>query len=490
MQLFQLDKFCLKKEIESFSYTINEEQSKFSVNSSYIEGDHRIKRNKTNKVVLKCTGIVKSQHCLHYLRALSEKDDGNGDIKCYFIEKYHEFNPLYESISNENDATNTPYTYRVFFNYCHIDIIATNPRNDCDSIAYDIEFEISLWHNNNFAITQESNAFIVNREKYGQLDIRYDQNYLYDGNNRYDQFISSLVQDSTTLLDNKQNLTNLYKSVTCCDKNTYLYIFFFDRIVKPFISENLYPGSGLIRKGIANVPFNGNQDNFLQFWITNPRSALRRPVAKTYTNQTSFTQDKFAPDNLAGDEPLSIGNLNIISNTYTSNAIIQLFRTQYTISGTPNFYAPTSGVAALNLFEQLNQSYTIAVSNSSNLKIKAKSQFLVDNIKMIIIHPHTQKVYGILGTITPNWNLNNFDFIANTNFVDLEKYILKGDLTITSEIIGQNNWLSFSPRYKADIFSDNQNNVLTFSTEMTSPDIQANSGVCLQIITYPENKLI
>ena len=490
MQLFQLDKFCLKKEIDSFSYTINEEQSKFSVNSSYIEGDHRIKRNKTNKVVLKCTGIIKSQHFLHYLRALSEKDDGNANIKCYFIEKHHEFNPNFEAISYENDSTNTPYTYRVFFNYCHIDIVATNPRNDCDRLEYDIDFEISLWNVNNYDITQESNAFIVDREKYGQTDIRYDQNWLYDGLNRYDSFISSLIADSKTLLDNKTNLTNLYDSVTCCEKQPYLYIFFVDRIIKPFITENLYPGSGVINSGIALQSFNGNSDNYIQFWIMNTRNTLRRPIPKIYSNQTSFVEDRFPPDNLAGDEPLTIGNLNIISNTYTSNAIIQLFRVNHIEAGSPSSFTPISGSNAYSLFEELNQKISIKVSENSNLVLTVKTQYLVDNLKMIVIHPHTQKVYGLIGTVTPAWNFNNFSFTSNNNLLDLEPNILAGDLTVTSEIIGQNNWLNFSPRYKADIYSSTNNDVLTFQTELSLPDINQGGAICLQIITYSENKLI
>jgi hypothetical protein len=490
MILFQIDQFNLRKEIKDFAWAIKEEQSKFSVNSSYIEGDHRVNRNKSNKVVLTCSGIVKSQHIIHYLRALSEADNGEAKIKCFFIEKYETLNPLYQPISSTNTATNTPYTHRVYFNYCHIDMVASNPINDCDNYYYNIQFEISLWNSNNYDITSEVNAFIVDKDKYGDIGIRYDQTYFYDNNERYDQFLAQVSSDQNSLLASRKNLETLYKNVTCCD-GAYFYIFHIDRIIKPFLSDNIYKQAGTINLSIDNKKFNASGDNFFQVFLPNQanRNILRNTTKKTVTALTSKFNDKFAPNNIAGDEPYNISNLNFVTNTYTNNGIIQIFRVKYENTGTPNYYRPTPNTPLLNLFETYEQSITFSLGSLSSVKITARGQFVLENIKMLVIHTHTQKVYGYVGTVIPDFNELEFSFTTPNNFIDLEEEILVGKLTVVGNIIGSNNYLQLPPKYQSNFYNRVNTDTITLSTDGVT-DVQLNTAICMQYLAYPENKLI
>ena len=493
MILFQVDKISLFKDIKDFQYTISETQEKFGVKSSYIEGDYRINRTKTSNITLQCTGLVESQHLLHYLRSLSAKDKGRGDIKCYLIEKYNDRNALYQPISAVDDTTTTDLAYRVFFNYCHVDIKAENPmKNLSGDLEYDIKFEVSFWNSNCYDITKSNNGFIVDNEKYNNL-IAYDASLLYDTQSnelRYDEFLSQLVLNSASLYDNQNNLSNLYNAVTCCEGKPRLWIFFIDHIIKPFIESNKFVSSGLINKNTTNQKFKYNSDTFLQFVISNSLVATN----KQFSTNISFPRDLIIPNQLANSSPFNIGNYNITSNSYTTNAIIQLFRTDYgtaTESTPPLYYIPFYSSAFSTLFEKLDQTFSIK-TNNSQIDITCKDNLLKDNIRMLIIHPHTQKLYAIFGNITPNFSVNDFSFDFNNSIIDLESYILEGKITVTSSNYNNQSWLSFSPSYESDIYSNRFVDNLTFSTKFVnnSNNIQNDKAIFLQIQSFQENKMI
>jgi hypothetical protein len=499
MILFQLDNYVLKQEIDDFDYSIQEEIDKFSVKSSYLEGDRRLSGSKSSKVILNCSGVVKSQHFLHYIRKLSEQDQGRGDIKCYFIEKYTNKSPDHLLYSKYGDKNTEPYQIRIYFAYCHIDITAINAlKNENADYEYETKFDLSLWHSKVYDITNTWDGFIVDRYKnnpqYTWDDVAY---YDTSGTYYYDEFIDRLQYENKGIHRQKNNLLDFYNSVTCCKKDRYLYIYFFDKIIKPFISSNFYKDSGRINRTIANEEFNFKKKNFLQTYLT---SVVVSPNDFNVQNEVvnPLYLDKIQNPN----HPYKISNIDNISNTFSTNGIIQIFRSQ-TNGKAP--LEPITNTKARNLFDDLSgtpltsNKFVVKVTNSfetlSEIEIGCNDKFLIDNLKMMIIHPHNQKVYGIMNDITLNWNINSFNYNNLTNnLVDLEQYLINGKLTIWSNIYDNQDWLRFSPAYRIDNskLNNRENNQLHFSykpiNSVRIPNYQ--EAIVCQIETYTENKLI
>jgi hypothetical protein len=501
MILFQLEQFLLHKEIENYTYTIAETLSKFVIDTNYIDGDRRLKRNRTSKVVLSINGRVKSQHFLHYLRKISEKDEGRGDTKAYWIERYSRQNPDYKTFSEYGGKKSEDYEVRVYFGYVHIDITAINPFvDDYGDEHYDISFELSMFNTNVFEITNSVNAFIVNR--YDNKNIyTYDDNVtVYDtpGTYYYDRFIDKLGNEKRNLPDQKGNLLDFYKKVTCCDDKSYLYIFFVDKIYKPFIKDNFFKDTGRINYSINNIEFLTKQRNFFQTYISNPKLSttyLKREVIQ-YINYSKTVNP------IADNEPFKISNIDNISNTYCITAIIQMFRMPVTLdSSTPTTkVTPTNNATLLPLFEQDGQQIQIKVSQGleelSSIAIYCFDDDLRKMLKVLIIHPHNQKAYGILENVTMGINKNSHNYnTRNNNLIDLEQYLIEGKLTIVNELYNTQDWLKFSPAYapRNELGTRRENDMLTFKTAFqdgTDKPIQASNGLFLQIESYTENKLI
>jgi hypothetical protein len=490
MILFQLDKILLFKDIINFKYEIQEELKTFSINSAYREGDYRSHRNKTGIKKFKCTGLVKSQHLINYIRSLQEEDDARGNTKCFFIEKYSEFNPNYENIDSDTTTFKTDFKYRIHFNYCYIDIVAINPiKTKNNKVEYNIEFNISLWNPNCYEITYNYNSFIVNRNDDTNKEI-WDDVLFYDKTWNYDMYLQNLKNKQQTLPEQRQDMNKYYNDVTCCNDNDYRYILHFDKIVKPFITDNFYFNTGRVDKTVDNLALSMLSDSPLFFaWLSNPLND-NQIVPKRLTLPI-YTQKQL---NYGFDD--SLKGLNLITNSYTENAIIQIWRQQIQKVGDKT--KPVSIQSSDVLFEELGQEIRLQVKDTdrvlSDLVITIKTQYLRSKLKMLVIYPHNQKVYGIFDSINFNYSFNGFSFATRNNqLLDLEEYILNGDLTIVNETFNSQAWLSFSPSYRRYIDDTKNNNFITFSIKFKDgrvANIAKDKGLFLAIECYAENKLI
>jgi hypothetical protein len=497
MILFQLDQFNLYKEIENYSYSIIETLDKFVINTNYIDGDRRLHRNRSSKTVLSCSGKVKSQHFLHYLRKLSEKDKGQGDIKAYWIEKYENYNPDFNALSDYKDKKAEQYEVRIYFGYVHIDITAINPFVDeYGNEHFDIKFDLSMFYTSVFEITNSYNGFIVDKLKskpyytFDDNETRYDQGGKYI----YDKWLTDLQLQQKELYNQKDNLLDFYKKVTCCDNSSYLYIFFVDKIYKPFTRDNFYKDSGKINSSIARDYKFYKDKNFFQTYISNPKLSttfLKKDVIQ-YIYKPKDTS-------IVDNEPFKISNIDNISNTYSKTAIIQLFRMETKLVG--GVVTPTNDSKLLPLFEEsegelMEITVTHDFDKLSSIGIYLYDQDLRANLKMLIIHPHNQKVYGIMNDtkMVINNNLTGYQ-TTNNNLIDLEEYLLDGSLNVINQLYDTQDWFKLSPAYmpRNELNQRRENDLIqfkiTYSNGLDTPNT-LNTGIFLQIESYTENKLI
>jgi hypothetical protein len=498
MFLFQLNQFLLRKELENFEYNIQETLDTFTVKSSYLEGDRRVSKNRSAKVVMTCTGDTYNQHFIHYLRKLSEVDQGKGDNKVFFIEKYKLKDIDYGPISAHQGKIPNEYEVRLYFGYAHIDITAINSKEDCETgkTLYSVSFDLSLWHSKVYEITNSVNGFIVDR-KLPTLQFIYDDVAVYDDtSNRYyyDEFIDRLGYEGKNLYKQRKNLYSFYDEVMCCDLDTYKYVLFFDKIIKPFQRDNFFKDTGKINNSVNNEFFYYYQKNFLQTYVSNP---LANPIG--IANKQTYTPILFNKDlTLTDTEPLKIAKIDMYSNTYSTNGIIQLSRVPFGLE--LGVYKPLNGQAPLKLFTEVGQVIKIKVQSSagnlSDISVICNSTYILQNVTMLIIHPHNQKVYGILETPVIGWGTNSFNYKStNNNLVDLEQYLIKGELQVWNNIFDNQDWLKFSPTYRGT--GENQDkrliDNLTFEVIYKDGDprfIELNTCYVLQIESYTENKLI
>lgn len=489
MILFQIDKIVLTRDIDNLTITVTEEQDTSSIESKTIEGDHRVSKTTTTRIKYKIKGLVKSQHLANYIKTITAKDKGRGDIKCFFIDKYVDFNSVYQPVIKVNDESKSQSVYKIYFNYCHIDILANKNTKDQNDLDTEIEFDISLNSSSSFEITKSFNAYILDSSLYND-SVRYDTGLTYDSGVRYDTLLRQLQQNSKSLWQNRDNLDSFYKSVTCCAcDNQKISLFFIDHIIKPFIPSNRFNYSGIINGDVSNFAFSFVTASFLQLIISNPANPLT--IVKKQVQLGIFgARDTPPPNNVANASPFVIRNIDINSNSYTHNAIIQLSRMPFMLTNTGiPVYRPDFDVPLVNLFQELGQSINIKTENSS-LIITCKSAFIRDNLKLLVIHPHTQKMYGHIGTVNPIWTFTTFSFSASSGLVDLENYMLNSDITVTTDTFETNSWFTLAPQYEYDIFSNRSVENITFSTDMQAQDIAFNTAIFLQIQTFVENKPI
>lgn len=488
MILFQIANFNLFYHLSNYKYSIQEELATFSLDSSYIEGDYRTYKNRNKKVVISISGRVKSQHFIHSLREISENDEGVGDTKCFWFEKYTEINPDYQALLS--DSQSSKYQYRLYFGYCYIDIVAINPFKLANhELEYDVKFNISLVYPNTFEITNSNNGFFVTDKLLRGLAINiYDSANLYDGLNLYDNLINGLVIGNSSLQSQADSLDKWYKLLTCCGCDEHNYIQYFDNVIKPFALDNYTNSQGLLSKSVTNNPvdFVSENINFLQIYIGNPFFYLSSVPSSTQTN-LEFNRDLI-------NNPYAVGNLKTTTNTWTTNAIIQIFRSSFS-----NSLIPASGVPILNLFDTLGQKISIAIKDDSgfvsNLMITCNSIFIRDNLKLLVIHPHNQKIYGSFSNKVAYFSSTTFSFGDNgINLIDLEDYLLDGQLLAWNNMTtNAQDWFRLSPRYQKSIYQKKGGDSVEFTTTyLGSPNqaLPANTAMWLQIYSLNENKLI
>jgi hypothetical protein len=161
---------------------------------------------------------------------------------------------------------------------------------------------------------------------------------------------------------------------------------------------------------------------------------------------------------------------------------------------------PTNNATLLPLFEEDGQQIQIKVSQGleelSSIAIYCFDDDLRKMLKILIIHPHNQKAYGILENVTMGINKNSHNYnTRNNNLIDLEQYLIEGKLSIVNELYNTQDWLKFSPAYapRNELGTRRENDMLTFKTAFqdgTDKPIQPSNGLFLQIESYTENKLI
>ncbi|MGL5964726.1 MAG: hypothetical protein ACRCZ2_10080 [Fusobacteriaceae bacterium] len=495
MQLFQLDKFNLYYHIQDLSITPIEELATTNIDSLYLSGDKRASKNKTKSLRYQVTGTCKSQKLLHSLIDISENDNGRGDIKCFFGEKYLDTDINYKAISTIDESQ-----AKLYFAYCYIDIQSRNQKTEVrnDNDEYLVDFIISIQHPSRlFEITNDFNAFFVPESFLkSTLQNRYDSNLLYDAGNLYDTFNKALDNSELGLQNqSKQKMSKYYDELTCCEGSEHIYIQLNDGIIKPFIDDNNYPQCGVISRDILNnkFVFKENENNFLQTYISNPANSTSQ-IQNKYINNVNFGRSLISPTPPANSSPYYIGNLNIDTNTQTKNAIIQIFRENFALN---TYYQPASNPLNPNLFQEINQSIDIKIlkgfKTNSHLRITCKSAFIRDNLFLLVIHPHNQKIYGILEPIGVNFTLNDFSFSTTSFLVDLEPYLLASEITITNETTnGNQSWFELSPSYKKSFYTNKSVDTIEFSTKFESPTttFAVNKALFLQVLVYQENKLI
>jgi hypothetical protein len=490
MILFQIGDINLYKEIKDLKVSLNENQAKFSIDSSYIYGERRAKKTGTKKFSYKVTGLLKSQHVEHYLRALSERDEGRAEIKCFFTEKYTVLDDIYQ---NKTDKAKIKF----FFAYCYLDIEAINPIKLGSKIEYDILFNVDIDSDSVYDITYQRNCFLIDTLKSDYIQAnRYDAGLRYDTGLRYDNFLQNLTNLNQTL-SKYDKLFELYDKLTCCDENSYFLLTYFDWIIKPFIYDNIYFSSGIINNTInnQNFVFKDEQRNFLQIYLSNPVLSTTS-LASSYSN---FVNVGSIANNITEKQEFLLHYLDLHTNTFTKNGIIQIFRNNFGFDSiNSNGWVPYN--AGLNgfLFEELNQTIKITVKNAKNqinssLAITCKSTFIKDNLKMLIIHPHRQKVYGFFDAIDVAWNSNFFFFdTVGFNLIDLEPYLISGDLIIENESYKNQDWLRFSPTYGSNNYNSNVQDIIQLENRLSNVNQQTASGTAIicQIYSLHENKLL
>lgn len=494
MTLFQIDNINIYQDIINTDIKdLTEAQTNSTILSDYIKGDRRFDRNETTRIKYRITGQLKSQHLLNYFRSLSEKDNGEGDIKCFFIEEYSQGDP---NFANE-------IRYQVFFSYCHIDIYAKNASRQNRELDYNIDFVLSLSDSHIYNITNSNTSFLYDRLKLqGSNNIfRYDNNQRYDQGNRYDGLIKNLTTDKLSLRDLKSSLGDYYKKITCCEnKDENIRLYHIDNVVRPFIFENKNQYSGIINKNVAEQPFNLKQEsnNFWQGYISNPFSNVLA-TKTTYIASQQFQRQGLIPtDPFASpfSSPYLIGNLNFSNNTASSNGIIQIFRNNFGLTNAINGYlAPLQSGINPSIFQEIRQRLSVKVYNNqqlqSHIDIICNSSFILNNLKMIVIHPHLQKVYGFFNEIDTIFSLDEFKFeVANYNLVDLENYMLSGQLKIENQI--GRNWFLLSSQSLESIFDKKRLDSIEFSNTFSnqSTELTENTAIFCQIYSLEENKLI
>jgi hypothetical protein len=480
MILFQIDNFNLFHYIKDLKVAIKEDLQTSSVDSSYYEGDYRSSKNRNKKITLSVNGYTKSQHFLHSLRAMSEYDESRGDIKAFWIEKYDEFNQDYNTLS---DTELEKKKYRLSFNYVYIDIIAENPIYlNNQELRYLVNFEISLVYPNAYDISNSSNAFYVTEESRRNTEINiYDSNVIYDSGYTYDNFLQSLLPDTNRINAKNANLEIWFKDLTCCSCNDNNLIFFVDNVIKPFGSQNYTTSQGVISRNILSESFDNTKEttNYLQTYLANPQSQLQLNLNNL---STPFKA------NLDPTTPLVIRNIEVTTNTWSTNSIIQIWRKSLSNLSSLSGTKP--------VFDASGQSITITIQNSlnytSSFKVICYSSYLLANLSGLVIHTHTQKLYGFLTPKNNQMTSTKFFWEQDSvGLVDLESYLLSGDLQVWNESLdGVQEWFRISPRYKKSIYDSKGQDTLTFTVSYNNPNQNLPNGdaLVLQIYTLNENK--
>jgi hypothetical protein len=478
MLLFQIHNFNLSHHIKNLDVKIKQVQDKFKVDSNYIRGDYRTEKNQISSTTFSIKGLVESQHFIHALQSIQENDGEGGLIKCFFIEKYLNKNENYQGNKQPSKS------FRFSFQYCYIDIIAINQVDTCRSdgkVFYDVDFEISLKNNTTYDITNSKNSFLVTDTILRTVGInRYDTNLLYDSGLRYDTFLQSIQINS--LFNQKDKLENWEKSLTCCDQEN-TYINHIDTVIRPFYYENASSRAGLITNYIDNSSFVFNEEpkNFLQVKISNPYNNL---IQNLNSIETNILLQRQAVSH-------TITNLDITSNTYTTNAIIQIFNLGYNSANDQLISGNTN-----NVFSFLNQKITIQIKNDlgeiSNLSIECTSNFILNNLKMLIIHPHRQLVFGVFDTVTATFTTSAFN-LETLKLFNLENSMLQNQIKVTNENLdGVQEWFRLSPRFANSYFEIKGKDSIKFSTQFANQSqiIANNTALVCQIYSLTENNLI
>ncbi len=482
MILFQIDNFNLFYHIKDLKVAYKEDLQTFSIDSSFYEGDYRTYKNRGKKTVLTVKGFTSSQHLLHSLRSISEFDEGRGDIKVFFIEKYKEFSAEYQTLSDSNLERNK---YRIYFNYAYIDIVAINPiYNANELIEYEVNFEISLLYTNNYEITFSTNAYYIDEEYIKSQPMNYyDELTFYNNNQNYDSFLRGINQDKYKLSTRNNNLNKWFEDLTCCKCVNNDYILFIDNFIKPFANGNLSTSRGIISKNALGdiFSFSLNNGNFIQLYLENPNTPIQNG------NNSLITPLQAADIAIY---KWQMRRLNLITNTWTTNAIIQIWRKESNQIEFLNYTLP--------VFDTLNQAISISIQSrtqvNSSFRIICKSQYLLDNLYGLIIHTHTQKLYGFL---LPKQNqiesLNGFYWENDSqNLVDMESYILNGEIEVWNDSkLGYQEWFRLSPRYKNSIYETKGQDFLAIENIYPNANQTLPNGQVLffQIYSLNENKL-
>lgn len=474
MKLIQIHNFNLFYHIKDCKVDINQSLDKYQVNSSYITGDYRTSKNQIKNTVFKITGIIESQHLIHSLQSIQENDEELGLTKCFFIEEYE--------IKDDNHRPKKQF--KIHFQYCYIDIVAINQVSGCsDNDYYNVDFELSLKFNQVYDITNSKNTYFVTDTilKDNNLNL-YDTFKQYDLGNKYDTFLSSIQTNS---LFNQQNNLNIWqKKITCCDEIEHTYIYHIDTVIRPFIEDNASSRAGLITNYIDNSVFTYDDEkkNFLQVYLSNP-----------YNNLLKISNSVESPISLPRQgNSATITNLDKSTNTYSTNAIIQIFNANYNLGSDQLLTGNLN-----NLFTANNQKIRLQIKSDkkeiSNLSIQCTSSFILNNLKMLIIHPHRQLIYGVFDTITGTFTSNYFDFDDLFKVVNLENYMLQNYIKVQNDNLeGVQNWFRLSPRYTHSIYTKKGSDSIKLSTEFqnSNQQIASNTAIVCQIYSLDENNLI
>jgi hypothetical protein len=504
MILFQIGNLNLYKNIRGYNGEISEDTIKYDNKSSYRGGGRRNYANKTQIIKVDITGQSVSQHFLHAIRAMSERDEADGQIKCYFIERYSRIDQEYNPLSTNAD---TNKGVRVYFAYCYIDADTKNneklPDNDgVERSEYRVIFNIELVYTSIFEITQAYNTFYYDRLKIKPSNF-YDNGLQYDSSLLYDQGVGQSLNSANDIRNNQLNLDKFYEAVTCCDIKRIpedIIIIYYDTVIDPFLFGNRYVDSGIINKDIIGQRFNYDLENknFFQAYLSNPSTSsnLGKKFVLPLNKDGAILIGGAYPN---GSEPFIIGNMNKVTNTWTTNSIIQIFKAPFT--NTP-FTQPASGKIAIpplladaNKVLGVNQKLELSVIGVKGINSSISLSFdgtttpgdipFLQKIKVIVFHPSKQKYHALMGDIFVTFTPQGFELSGDLTLTDLEPLLLRGTLIESSIYNETQEHFRLTPTYKTERFDPDFSDNLVFSSNIP---LATNTMMMIQIYSLDENK--